>query len=204
VGGTMQTSDITPDQIIRIALDALERREDRVPPDLDDLPVALYATDAQGVITFYNKACIDFSGRTPIAGHDRWCVTWKLFTDKGDPLPHDQCSMAVAIQEKRAVRGVTAVAERPDGRRVAFAPYPTPLFDSAGELVGAVNLLIDITDAREEAHLREQAWRCRRLVHMIGDAQTIRALQKLAIDYEKKASEIRSRRRPDYCSAEPF
>jgi PAS domain S-box-containing protein len=200
----MQTSDITPDQIIRIALDALERREDRVPPDLDDLPVALYATDAQGVITFYNKACIDFSGRTPIAGHDRWCVTWKLFTDKGDPLPHDQCSMAVAIQEKRAVRGVTAVAERPDGRRVAFAPYPTPLFDSAGELVGAVNLLIDITDAREEAHLREQAWRCRRLVHMIGDAPTIRALQKLAIDYEKKASEIRSRRRPDYCSAEPF
>jgi PAS domain S-box-containing protein len=197
VRGTMQISDTTPDQIIRTALDALGRRDDRVLADLDDLPVALYVTDAQGVITFYNKACIDFSGRTPIAGHDRWCVTWKLFTDKGDPLPHDQCSMAVAILEKRAVRGVTAVAERPDGRRVAFAPYPTPLFDPAGELVGAVNLLIDITDAREEAHLREQALQCRRLVHMIGDAQTVRALQKLAIDYEKKASEIRSRTRPN-------
>ena len=202
--GTMHTSDISPDQIIRIALDALGRREDRVPPDLDDLPVALYVTDAQGVITFYNKACIDFSGRTPIAGHDRWCVTWKLFTDKGDPLPHDRCPMAVAIQEKRAVRGVTAVAERPDGRRVPFAPYPTPLFGPAGELVGAVNLLIDITDAREEAHLREQAWRCRRLVHMIGDAQTVRALQKLAIDYERKAAEIRSRHRPNFYGAELF
>jgi hypothetical protein len=99
---------------------------------------------------------------------------------------------------------VTAVAERPDGRRVAFAPYPTPRFNPAGELVGAVNLLIDITDAREEAHLREQAWRCRRLLHMIGDAQTVRALQKLAIDYEQKASEIRSRHRPNYYGAKPF
>ena len=199
-----QTSGISPDQIIRIALDALGCREDRVPPDLDDLPVALYVTDAQGVITFYNKACIDFSGRTPIAGHDRWCVTWKLFTDKGDPLPHDRCPMAVAIQEKRAVRGVTAVAERPDGRRVAFAPYPTPLFDPAGEFVGAFNLLVDITDAREEAYLREQAWRCRRLAQMIVDTQTVRALQKLAIDYEKKASDIGNRNRPNQRGAEPF
>ena len=164
---------------------------------------AVYVTDAEGHLNYFNAAAINLSGRIPDIGTDNWCVTWKLFTDKGDPLPHDQCPMAVAIQEKRAVRGVTAVAERPDGRRVAFAPYPTPLFDPAGELVGAVNLLIDITDAREEAHLREQARRCRRLVQMIGDAQTIRALQKLAIDYEKKASEIRSQHRPDYCG-EPF
>src|SRR5258707_3061028 len=192
----MHTSDISPDKLIGIAMDGLECREDRVPPDLDDLPVALYVTDAQGVITFYNKACIDFSGRTPIAGHDRWCVTWKLFTDKGDPLPHDRCPMAVAIQEKRAVRGVTAVAERPDGRRVPFAPYPTPLFDPAGELVGAVNLLIDITDAREEAHLREQAWRCRPPVHMIWGAQTIPALPKLASDHGRVTAAIRSRHPP--------
>jgi PAS domain S-box-containing protein len=200
----MQTSGIMPEQIIRSALDALGRREDRDLPELDDLPVALYVTDAQGVVTFYNKACIDFSGRTPIAGHDRWCVTWKLFTDKGDPLPHDQCPMAVAIKEKRAVRGVTAIAERPDGRRVNFEPYPTPLFDPAGELVGALNLLIDITDAREEAYLRAQASRCRRLISMIGDAQTVRALQKMAIEYEKKASEIRSRSQPSYRGAEPI
>ena len=171
----MQTSE--PDEIIRIALD---------------------------VVTYYNKACIDFSGRTPIAGQDRWCVTWKLFTDKGDPLPHDHCPMAVAIKEKRAVRGVTAIAERPDGRRVAFAPYPTPLFDPAGEFVGAFNLLVDITDAREEAYLREQAWRCRRLAQMIVDTQTVRALQKLAIDYEKKASDIGNRNRPNQRGAEPF
>ena len=32
--------------------------------------------------------------------------------------------MAIALKENREVRGWTALAERPDGRRVAFQPYP--------------------------------------------------------------------------------
>ena len=39
-----------------------------------------------------------------------------------------------------------AIAERPDGTRVPFIPYPTPLFDASGELIGAVNMLVDITE----------------------------------------------------------
>ena len=41
-----------------------------------------------------------------------------------------------------------AVAERPDGTRVHFVPYPTPLYDDAGILVGAVNMLIDISERK--------------------------------------------------------
>jgi hypothetical protein len=52
--------------------------------------------------------------------------------------------MAVAIHEDRRVRGVTAVAERPDGTRVHFRPFPTPLHDAYDNLVGAVNVLIDV------------------------------------------------------------
>jgi hypothetical protein len=37
--------------------------------------------------------------------------------------------MAVAVRERRAVRGVQAVAERPDGTHVDFRPHPTPLLD---------------------------------------------------------------------------
>jgi hypothetical protein len=52
----------------------------------------------------------------------------------------------MAIQQNRQVRGVAAQAERPDGARVPFAPYPTPLRDPDGELLGAVNLLMAISD----------------------------------------------------------
>ena len=46
-----------------------------------------------------------------------------------------------------------AVAERPDGTRVHFIPYPTPLYDASATLIGAVNMLIDISDRRRaDAH----------------------------------------------------
>ena len=41
-----------------------------------------------------------------------------------------------------------AVAERPDGTRVHFVPYPTPLYDNSGILIGAVNMLIDISERK--------------------------------------------------------
>ncbi len=63
--------------------------------------------------------------------------------------------MAIALKENRPVRGVEAVAEKPDGTLVPFVPFPTPLRDEAGRLVGAVNMLIDISDRKQsEAHQR--------------------------------------------------
>lgn len=123
---------------------AAREDERRLRAILDALPVALYTTDAEGRITYYNEASVELSGRRPTLGDDKWCVTWKLFRPDGTPLAHDQCPMAVALKEARAVRGAEAVAERPDGSRVPFIPYPTPLFDGAGEMVGAVNVLVDI------------------------------------------------------------
>lgn len=111
---------------------------------LQALPAAIYTTDADGRITFFNRACIDFAGRTPKIG-DMWCVTWKLFHPDGTPLAHEDCPMAIALRENRPVRNVEAIAERPDGSRICFVPYPTPLRDEAGRLLGAVNMLVDIT-----------------------------------------------------------
>jgi PAS domain S-box-containing protein len=115
---------------------------------LQALPAAIYTTDAQGRITFFNRACIDFAGRTPKIG-EMWCVTWKLFLPDGTPLPHAECPMAIALKENRPVRDVEAVAERPDGSRICFMPYPTPLRDERGRLIGAVNMLVDITNRKQ-------------------------------------------------------
>jgi PAS domain S-box-containing protein len=118
---------------------------------LEALPVAIYTTDADGRITFYNRAAAEFWGHCPEVG-SRWCGSWRLYWPDGRPLPHDECPMAIALKEGREVRGVEAIAERPDGTRVRFMPYPTPLRDPSGRLVGAINLLMDITD-RHDADL---------------------------------------------------
>lgn len=114
---------------------------------LDALGVAVYTTDAGGRITFYNEAAATFWGRRPALGEE-WCGSLRLFWSDGQPMRHDECPMAIALQENRAVRGYEAVAERPDGSRVAFVPYPTPLRDRRGALIGAVNVLIDVTERR--------------------------------------------------------
>jgi PAS domain S-box-containing protein len=115
---------------------------------LQALPAAIYTTDADGRITFFNRACVEFAGRTPKLG-EMWCVTWKLFCPDGTPLPHEDCPMAIAIKENRTVRDVEAIAERPDGSRICFMPYPTPLRDETGKLIGAVNMLVDITTRKQ-------------------------------------------------------
>jgi PAS fold len=113
---------------------------------LEALPAAVYLTDADGHLTFYNRAAADLWGWHPELGSARWCGSWRLFWPDGAQLPHDQCPMAVAIKQNRQVRGVTAQAERPDGARVPFRPYPTPLRDRGGDLIGAINLLVTIRD----------------------------------------------------------
>jgi PAS domain S-box-containing protein len=122
---------------------------------LDALPVAVYTTDAEGRITFYNRAAADLWGHHPELG-SQWCGSWRLYRPDGQPMPHDECPMAIALKEGREVRGVEALAERPDGTRVRFRPYPTPLRDPSGRVAGAVNLLMDVTD-QHDAHL-ESEW----------------------------------------------
>lgn len=160
---------------------------------LDRLPAPIYVTDKDGTITYFNNACVELAGRTPALGRDKWCVTWKIFTTEGEFLPHDQCPMAVAIREKRAVRNVEAIAERPDGTRVNFAPFPTPYFDADGNLAGAVNLLLDITARRGPVYLRLQADKCRRLARSITDLPAAETLNLMAAKYDAEALRLARR-----------
>lgn len=135
---------------------------------LDALPAAIYTTDAEGRVTHFNRAAVEMTGRTPELGTDRWCVSWKLYHPDGTPMPHEQCPMAVALREGRSVRGATAILERPDGSRIWFTPYPTPLLDAQGRVSGGINMLVDITGRRaDEDNLR------RRDVVMAGQREAL-------------------------------
>jgi PAS domain S-box-containing protein len=130
----------------RLSVPAHEREEWLSYQMIDALPAAIYTTDAQGRLTYFNRAAVDLSGRTPDLGTDQWCVSWKLYRPDGTPLPHDQCPMAIALKEGRIVRGDVIIVERPDGERRWVEPNPAPLFDDAGNIVGGINMLVDVTE----------------------------------------------------------
>ena len=177
-----------PEELLSTALSAFEAGSGYASV-LDRLPVPIYATDPEGLVTYWNQACVDFAGREPQLGRDRWCVTWQLYTTSGERLPHDRCAMAKAITEKRQILDEIAIALRPNGTRVAFRTYPTPLFDSEGKLAGAINMLIDVSDEQSEA-LKEQAARCRRLARSTNDARTSDILKSMANGYEETAASL--------------
>lgn len=151
---------------------------------LNRLPVPVYATDANGQVTYWNQACVNFAGRVPQLGRDRWCVTWRLMTVDGEQMPPDKCPMAQAIGLKRPLTDEIAIAVRPDGTRAAFRAYPTPLFDDAGTMTGAINMLIDVTD-EQACSLKEQATRCRRLAKATHDRRASDMLRSMAAKYDE-------------------
>ena len=177
-----------PDECLGTALSALAHGPD-CHSVLDQLPVPLYTTDPGGILTYYNPAAAAFAGRKPRLGEDRWCVTYRLYSTTGEFLPHDECPMAEAIQKKVPVRDRVAIAERPDGTRAAFRPYPTPIFREDGEFAGAVNMLIDVTD-EQRTLLAEQAGRCRRLAEATYDRDTANTLGAMAVSFERTAQEL--------------
>lgn len=179
----------TAERLLGTALSALSE-VNGWQPTLDALPVPVYVTDREGNVTYWNRACVEFAGRQPELGQDKWCVTWKIYTTYGEYLPHAECPMAEAIRKGREVRGKVAIALRPDGSRRAFRPYPTPLFGEDGAVTGAVNMLIDVT-AEQVPALTAQAARCRRLSLATHDQRAADMLRSMALGYAETSEALR-------------
>ena len=152
IGAVNCLQDVTE---FRRTRDMLRSRQGWARRILETLPIAMYQTDPEGRIMTFNPAAAALWGREPRLGEDRWCGFHKLYSTGGEPMALDLCPMAQAIAERRQILGAEAIFERPDGRRGAFLAYPTPLFDADGSLVGAINMLVDISERKRAEDLHK-------------------------------------------------
>jgi PAS domain S-box-containing protein len=125
---------------------------------LEKLPAAAYTCDREGMITWFNRHASQLWGREPRLHDpvDRFCGSFKLFHEDGRPMRHDECWMALALRDRREYNGHEVVIERPDGQRLVALAHANPIWHESGELLGAVNVLVDISERkRSEERLRE-------------------------------------------------
>jgi signal transduction histidine kinase len=139
--------DIDP---VRLAEFALHKGELHFRRLLEKLPAGAYTCDPEGLITYFNQHAVQLWGRAPKVNDpvDRFCGSFKLFSPDGPPITHDQCWMALALKMERAYNRCEIVIERPDGQHVTALAHANPVHDESGNLLGAVNVLVDITDRK--------------------------------------------------------
>lgn len=124
---------------------------------LDAVPAGAYVCDRDGLITYFNRRAVEIWGREPLLrdARDRYCGSFRLFARDGTPLPHERSWMARALSENREYNGCEIVVEQPGGRRVAVLAHANPMHGEDGELMGAVNLLTDITDRKRSERAKD-------------------------------------------------
>lgn len=117
---------------------------------LECLPAAAYICDPMGLITYFNQPAAQLWGREPKLNDsvDRFCGSFKLFAVDGSPMLHDQCWMAQALATGQSYNRQEIVIQQPDGRRLNVLAHANPIRDEAGALLGAVNVLVDISDPK--------------------------------------------------------
>ena len=127
------------------ALGAMLRVSDGI---LDLLPIATFICDAKGTILQYNRHAVAVWGRTPKPGqtHEQFRESARYFELDGTPVARSM--MTEVLASGTPVRDVERVVERPDGTRSIVSVNIDPLRNAKGQLVGAVNCFLDITERK--------------------------------------------------------
>jgi PAS domain S-box-containing protein len=154
---------------------------------LNILPVAVYTCDKNGYITYYNQYAADIWGREPVIGKDLWCGSFKIFNADGNPLPLEECPMAITLKTGKAVEKQEIIIERPDGTKLNVVPHPRPIYDEDGKLQGAVNMLVDVTRQRAD---EEKAARLKMIVQYSNAAIISKTLNGIVTSWNPAAQQI--------------
>lgn len=134
---------------------------------VETVSAPIFATDAEGRLTYCNEAAVALWGLRPTIGETVFTGAWKLFRRDGTEIPPDQSPLALALRERRAMPGQQVVAQRPDGSFVHYEAHPTPIFEDDGRLIGGVSVLVERTNRDQD---EETAHRLAAIVESSNDA----------------------------------
>lgn len=159
---------------------------------LDLLPAGACLCSPDGRITHYTDQAAALWGYRPdlAGGTPRWCGALQLFDQHGGAMRHDELPIARAVDEARPIHGERLQLARPDGERRHVLSYASPLLDERGEVVGGLDLLVDVTEQQRAAEAERDRLRARgdQLVALACDIRAgLTPLRRTARDVRQRA-----------------
>jgi PAS domain S-box-containing protein len=124
---------------------------------LDALQVGVSVVDKQGRIVVANASDKQLWGAGQSGGPQELREHHGWWADTGEPVRPEEWGAIRAIQGEFSA-DEEVVIETPDGAKRTIRSSATPILDTTGEIVGAVNVSEDVTEtkAAEAAHIRQE------------------------------------------------
>jgi PAS domain S-box-containing protein len=124
---------------------------------LELLPIATFICDAKGTIVQYNRHAVAVWGSEPVPGqtHDQFRESIRFLEPDGTPVARSMVAQVLATGTP--VRDVERIVEHADGTRMFVSVNIDPIRNAKGELVGAVNCFLDVTERKRTTAALERS-----------------------------------------------
>jgi PAS domain S-box-containing protein len=129
---------------------ALQESEAKYRQLVDLMPAAVYACDCEGTIWYYNEQAAALWGCRPEIGRPatEYCGCTQAMAARGRRVPPEELPLTVACRGGQSSRDVEGLIERADGTRADVLVSVDPVRNEAGEIVGAISVLTDVTERK--------------------------------------------------------
>ncbi|MES2690678.1 MAG: PAS domain-containing protein, partial [Bacteroidota bacterium] len=97
----------------------------------------------------YNKSAADLWGKKPDEGNNKWDGSHKIYTSSGILIKKEDSPMAMAIRDNKEIHAEEIISECENLSRTNLIAFATPYKNSKGDLEGALNVLVDITERKQ-------------------------------------------------------
>ncbi|MCX4187282.1 PAS domain S-box protein [Methylophaga sp. OBS4] len=127
---------------------ALERSEYMLRKIIETIPVGLWVADKDGTICLANPEVKRIWGGAKYVGLDQYGEYKGWWEKNGEEVGPEGWTLARAVKEGEATTAEVVNIEAFDGERRTIIMYSTPLYDNDKNIIGAIEINQDISEAK--------------------------------------------------------